>query len=51
MVNCRQWLIESIDVVQPQVLLALGQIAGRAVLDEARRRTWHAGPLPKFGHS
>jgi len=48
--NCRQWFSESIDLVQPRVLLALGQIAWRAVLDEARRRAWHAGPLPKFGH-
>ena len=48
--NCRQWLIESIDAVRPRVLLALGQIAWRAVIDEARRRAWYCGPLPKFGH-
>lgn len=50
MANCREWLIKTIDIVQPRVLLALGQIAWRAVLDEARRRAWHSGTLPKFGH-
>jgi uracil-DNA glycosylase len=49
--NCRQWLIETIDLLQPRVFLALGQIAWRAVMDEARRREWHTGPLPKFAHS
>jgi uracil-DNA glycosylase len=49
-VNCREWLIETIDLVQPRVFLALGQIAWRAVLGEARRRAWHAGALAKFGH-
>jgi uracil-DNA glycosylase family 4 len=48
--NCRQWLTDTIDVVQPRVLVALGQIAWRAVVMEARRRAWHAGGLPKFGH-
>jgi uracil-DNA glycosylase family 4 len=49
-VNCRQWLVETIDVVKPRLLLALGQIAWRAVIAEARRREWHAGGIPKFGH-
>jgi uracil-DNA glycosylase family 4 len=48
--NCREWLSESITAVQPRVILALGRIAWRAVLDEARRRAWHSGPLSKFGH-
>jgi len=48
--NCRRWLIETIDLVQPRVLLALGQIAWRAALAEARRRQWHTGTLPKFTH-
>src|SRR5436190_2217098 len=49
--NCRQWLVETIDVVQPKVLLALGQIAWRSVAMEARRRNWHQGGVPKFGHA
>src|SRR5262245_52320799 len=48
--NCRPWLAQTIDLVQPRVLLALGQIAWTAVLAEARHRTWQSGRLPKFGH-
>jgi uracil-DNA glycosylase len=48
--NCRLWLAETINVMHPRVFLALGQIAWKAVLAEARRRTWQAGTLPKFGH-
>jgi uracil-DNA glycosylase len=49
--NCRQWLIETIDLTKAKVLLALGQIAWRAIVDEARRRDWHIGKLPKFAHA
>jgi uracil-DNA glycosylase len=48
--NCRQWLAETFDILQPQGIVALGQIAWRAALAEARRRGWHAGKLPKFAH-
>jgi len=48
--NCRGWLRETIDVCRPRVYLALGQIAWRAVVDEARRRDWQRGKLPQFGH-
>jgi uracil-DNA glycosylase family 4 len=48
--NCRSWLIETIDCLRPRVLVALGQIAWKAVLAEARRRSWQAGKLPTFGH-
>ena len=48
--NCRPWLIKTIDLVQPRVLVALGQIAWKAVLAETRRRGWHHGKLPKFAH-
>jgi uracil-DNA glycosylase family 4 len=48
--NCQEWLIRTIDLVRPRVLLALGQIAWRAIVNEARRRGWHAGKLSKFAH-
>lgn len=48
--NCRTWLTQTIDLVQPRVLLALGQIAWKAVVAEARTRNWHTGRMPKFGH-
>jgi uracil-DNA glycosylase len=48
--NCRPWLIETIDLARPRVIVALGQIAWRAALSEARRREWHAGAMPKFRH-
>jgi uracil-DNA glycosylase len=49
--NCRQWLDETIDLTKPKVLLALGQIAWRAIITEARQRNWYSGPLPKFAHA
>jgi uracil-DNA glycosylase len=48
--NCETWLQQTIDVLPVRVFLALGQIAWRTVLLEARRRGWRAGPLAKFGH-
>jgi uracil-DNA glycosylase family 4 len=48
--NCRQWLTETIDLLQPRVLLALGQIAWRGIAMEAKARGWLTGPMPKFGH-
>jgi uracil-DNA glycosylase family 4 len=48
--NCRRWLEQTIELAQPRVLLALGQIAWRALLGEARRRGWHTGLLPRFAH-
>jgi len=49
-VNCGQWFERTFDLVRAVVVLALGQIAWRAVIVESRRRNWYAGPLPKFGH-
>ena len=49
-VSCQRWMSETVDVVPVRVFVALGQIAWRAVIEEARRRTWWRGPLPKFGH-
>jgi uracil-DNA glycosylase family 4 len=49
--HCRQWLDETIELTKPKVLLALGQIAWRGALAEARHRDWYSGSLPKFGHA
>ncbi len=49
--NCRPWLDETIALLEPRVLLALGQIAWKAVVDYAVQRDWHRGRRPKFAHS
>lgn len=49
--NCRRWLEGTIDLLPVRVFLALGQIAWRAVIDEARRRRWLEGATPKFAHA
>jgi len=49
--HCQGWFQETIDALPVRVLLALGQIAWRSVVDEARRRGWYEGRLPKFAHA
>jgi uracil-DNA glycosylase family 4 len=48
--HCRDWLNATFDLIQPQVLLALGQIAWKGTLDAARERGWQVGKAPAFGH-
>jgi len=48
--NCRCWLKETIDLVQPTVLLALGLWRGEATVSEARFRGWQSGRVPPFKH-
>ncbi|MEX2015914.1 MAG: uracil-DNA glycosylase [Candidatus Hydrogenedentales bacterium] len=48
--DCRSWLSETFDLVPARVYLALGQIAWKSVLDEARRRGWMHKAAFKFGH-
>jgi uracil-DNA glycosylase family 4 len=48
--HCQPWFEQSIDLLPVQGFLALGQIAWRAMVAEARRRGWYQGPMPKFGH-
>jgi uracil-DNA glycosylase family 4 len=47
---CSAWLQRTTDSPTIRILLALGQIAWRASVNEARRRGWHEGRNPKFGH-
>ena len=49
--HCRDWLTQTIDVVQPKAFLALGQIAWKATLDHLIERGWWEGRRPKFGHA
>jgi uracil-DNA glycosylase family 4 len=49
--NCNGWLRETIDLLPIKVVLALGQLAWRGSVVEARRRGWHSGGVPKFGHA
>ncbi len=49
--NCHRWFAQTIDLLAPRVFVALGQIGWRAVVDEAKRRGWYQGPLPKFAHA
>jgi uracil-DNA glycosylase family 4 len=48
---CGEWFERTIDGMPVAVFLALGQIAWRAIVLEARRRGWHSGKIPKFGHA
>ena len=48
--QCRDWLQQTVELLQPRVFLALGQIAWQATVDELKRIEWAAGRLPKFGH-
>ena len=48
--NCRTWLDATFDLVRVRVLLALGQIAWRATVEQTCRREWYRGPIPKFSH-
>jgi uracil-DNA glycosylase family 4 len=48
--QCHEWFAKTFDLVPARVVLALGQIAWRAVANEARRRGWLCGRLPQFAH-
>lgn len=48
--HCRTWLDATFDLIQPRVMLALGQIAFKAIVDECKAREWLGSARPKFGH-
>ena len=48
---CAAHFQATFDILPAKVFLALGQIAWRAVVDEARQRLWYRGPFPKFAHA
>jgi uracil-DNA glycosylase family 4 len=48
--HCQPWLDKTIELQQPQVFLALGQIAWKAVVKYAQQRSWYEGRQPKFAH-
>ena len=47
---CRPFLGQAFDLSQARVFLGLGGIAWREMFRLFRKRSWHAGPLPPFGH-
>lgn len=50
--NCQGWLIETFDLLQPKVVLALGSIGWRAACGElVRRGWWTERKRPVFGHN
>ncbi len=49
--NCQPWLTETFRLTQPRVIVALGGLAWRAVLEQLRAaQTFTAKKLPPFGH-
>ena len=48
--NCGPWFREIWNLLPVKVVLALGQLAWRASVDEALRRNWIKGNRPKFRH-
>jgi uracil-DNA glycosylase family 4 len=48
--NCQPWLMQTIDAVNPRVMLALGGIAWVATVKELKRRAWLTGVRAKFSH-
>jgi uracil-DNA glycosylase family 4 len=49
--RCSVWLDQDLSRARPRVLLALGSIAFRALLEAAPRHGWRPPrPRPRFGH-
>ena len=48
--NCRGWLDRTFDMLPVRGVIALGQIAFRAVLLQTKRLGWWQGKSPRFSH-
>ena len=48
---CAPFFQRTFDELPIRVIVALGQIAWRSIIAEARARAWHSGPMPKFAHA
>jgi uracil-DNA glycosylase family 4 len=48
--NCQRWLTQTLDLLDVRVIIALGQIAWKGILDQAIVRGWHRARRPKFAH-
>jgi uracil-DNA glycosylase family 4 len=48
--NCRPFLLRTLQLTQPRVILCLGQLAWTAVWRFAMEQDWHEGSRPEFGH-
>jgi uracil-DNA glycosylase family 4 len=49
--NCRPWLVGTIDILRVRVIVALGQIAWKAAVEQALSRGWLVGRRPPFRHA
>ena len=50
--TCRPWLEQTFELTQPRVIVALGGLAWKAVLDQLRTsKSFAAKKLPAFGHA
>ena len=48
--NCATWLQQTFNVVPAKVIIALGQIAWKAIVDHALSQGWLTGKRPRFSH-
>jgi uracil-DNA glycosylase family 4 len=48
--QCHHWFTELVALLPVRVFVALGQVAWRTVVQEARQLDWLSGRNPKFGH-
>lgn len=49
--NCAGWLTDTVNALPVRILLALGHIAWKSMVDECLTRGWLSGRRPKFAHA